>query len=316
MTSRTVTVARDAGRRVPRSARSPAEIRRRRLFYPFVLPALIVYLVFFIGPTLGALWISFTSWSGSGPMTWRGLRNYVVLVQDPVFHTAFFNTLAILVVVGAAVFVVSFLLTMVLRSMAGRRTARSVLFFPYMVSGIALSIIWGFIFQRNGLANIVITGLGGQPVDWLSADHQFSMIMLGLVWINVGLYTTIIMAGVDRIPPYFYEDSSIAGATAFQRFRFVTLPMTWDVVSVAAILWTIDSIKLFEFIFAFGGTTNDMPPTSVWNAALFVYGESFGGRTPVYEFGYASASAMLMLALFGLFVLILRRLMRREAIQF
>ncbi len=303
-------------RRRTKTVPSPLEIRRRRLFWPFVLPATILYLAFFIGPTLAALWISFHSWTGSGPMSWRGVRNYRVLIQDPVFHKAFFNTVIILIIVGAGVFGGSFLLTMVLRGMRGNRFARSVLFFPYMVSAIALAMIWGFIFQQNGLANTVIHDLGGSPVKWLSADNQFKMILIGLVWINVGLYSTIIMAGVDRIPSHFYEDAAIAGAGPFQRFRNLTLPMTWDVVSVAAVLWTINSLKLFEFIFAFGGTTNDLPSVSVWNSALFVYGESFGGRVPAYEFGYASACAMAMLVLFAFFVLLLRRLLRREAIQF
>ncbi len=314
-----LTRRRRPGRRttgVRRPAESPLETQRRRLFYPFVLPALVLYLIFFIAPTIGALWISFTKWTGSGPMTWRGVRNYTVLIQDPVFHTAFLNTLIILVVVGAFVFAVSFLLTMVLRGMRGSKAARSILFFPYIVSAIVLSIIWGFIFQRDGLVNDVLTALGGSPVGWLSSSNQFRMILLGLVWINVGLYSTIILAGVDRIPAYYYEDTAIAGANAFQRFRHVTLPMTWDVISVAAVLWTINSLKLFEFIFAFGGTTNDLPGQSVWNSALFIYGESFGGRVPSYAFGYASACAMLMLALFAVFVVLLRRLLRRDAIQF
>lgn len=303
-----------AQRRKPVS--SPAESVRRKIFWPFVLPALIVYLAFFIGPTFAALWISFHRWSGSGPMEPRGLRNYSVLLQDPVFRKALFNTLIILVVVGVAVFAGSFLLTMVLRGMRGSKFARSVVFFPYMVSAIVLSIIWGFVFQQNGLANTLLQDLGGSPVKWLSSDNEFKMILLGLVWINIGLYSTIIMAGVDRIPEQFYEDSAIAGAGPFQRFRLVTLPMTWDVVSVAAVLWTINSLKLFEFIYAFGGTTNDLPSQSVWNSALFVYGESFGGRVPAYEFGYASACAMFMLALFAVLVVLMRRLMRREAIQF
>lgn len=299
-----------------RGTPSPLELRRNRLFYPFVLPALALYLVFFIGPTLAALWISFHRWSGSGPMTWRGMRNYTVLVQDPVFRRAFVNTLIILVVVGGAVFVVSFALTMMMRGMRGAKLVRSVLFFPNIVSAVVLSMVWGFLFQHNGMVNKIIHALGGSPVGWLSAQNLFKMLLLGLVWISVGLYVTIILAGVDRIPAHYYEDSALAGANPLQRLWYVTLPMTWDVVSVAAVLWTINSLKMFEFIFAFGGTTNDLPDDSVWNSALFVYSESFGGRMPAYQFGYASACAIFMLALFGVFVVLLLRLMRREAIQF
>jgi raffinose/stachyose/melibiose transport system permease protein len=150
----------------------------------------------------------------------------------------------------------------------------------------------------------------------LSSRNIFKVILVGLAYINLGLYVTIILAGVDRIPKYFYEDASLAGANAIQRFRHITLPLSWDVVSVAAILWTINSLKLFEFIFAFGGSTTELPSPSVWNSALFVYGETFGGQVPSYSFGYASASAVFMLVVVGCLVVLLRRLMRRDAIQY
>lgn len=296
---------------------APLERRRRRLFYPFVLPAVAMYIVFVLGPTVAAGWISLHEWSGVGPMEWQGLDNYLVLLQDSTFITAFFNTLLILVVVGGAVFLIAFGLTMLLREMRGRKFIRSVLFFPFIVSPIVLSIMWGFIFRYDGLVNNVLTALGlDDPVKWLGSAHLFQMIMLGLVWVNTGLFITIILAGVDRIPAYFYEDSAIAGASAWQRFRNITLPLSWDVVAVAATFWTISSLKLFEFIYAFGGTTNDLPPPDVWNSALFVYGETFGGRSPAYRFGYASASALLMLVLFAVFIVLLRRMLRREAVQY
>ncbi|MGH3095618.1 MAG: carbohydrate ABC transporter permease [Streptosporangiales bacterium] len=296
---------------------SPLERGRRKLLLSFVSPALVLYLVFVIGPSLAALWISFHKWTGIGPMTWAGLGNYARLLRDPAFHQAFINTVVILVVVGAAVFVLSFALTMLIREMRGRGFIRSVLFFPHIVSAIVLSIAWGFIFQYDGVVNQVLGAVfGTSPIPWLDADNLFAMILVGLVWFSTGFYVTIILAGVDRIPAYFYEDAFIAGTNALQRLRHVTIPLSWDVISVAAVFWTINSLKLFEFIYAFGGTTNDLPPTAVWNSALFVYGESFGGRSPSYMFGYASASAMLMLALIAVFVLVLRRLLRRDAVEF
>jgi raffinose/stachyose/melibiose transport system permease protein len=298
------------------SGRSPLDTRRRRLFFPFLLPALIVYVIFVIGPALGALWLSFNSWNGFGSARWVGLRNYTILVQDPAFQTAFTNTMIILVGVGSVVFVVSFALTMIMRDMRGRRFVRSVLFFPFIVSPIVLAIVWGLLFQHNGVVNIALKEIGINGPEWMSSGNLFKMILAGVTWISVGLYATIILAGVDRIPSYFYEDASLAGAGAFQRFRHITLPLSWDVVSVAAILWTINSLNIFEFIYAFGGGTTELPPPSVWNSALFVYGETFGGQVPSYLFGYASASALFMLAVFAVFIVLLRRLMRRDAIQY
>lgn len=299
-----------------KSVFSPLERGRRRLLVLFVSPALLLYLAFVVGPSFAALWISFHKWTGIGPMTWRGLDNYALLFRDSTFHRAFLNTLVILVVAGALVFAISFALTMLVREMRGRGVIRSVLFFPHIVSAIVLAIAWGFIFQHDGVVNRVLEIFGLAPVGWLAVKNLFPIILVGLVWFSTGFYVTIILAGVDRIPSYFYEDAFLAGTNALQRLRHVTIPLSWDVISMAAILWTINSLKLFEFIYAFGGTTNDLPPTAVWNSALFVYGESFGGRSPSYLFGYASASAMLMLALFAVFVVVLRRLLRRDAVEF
>lgn len=294
--------------------KTPAEVAKQRMFWPFVAPATILFVIFFIGPTVGVVWISLHEWSGSGPMEWRGLRNYTALFDDPTFRTALWNSLKILVGVGGAVFLLSFALTAALREMRGRRFVRSVLFFPVIVSGIVVATIWGLLFRFDGSVNAILDQVGIAPVEWLGEQNIFSMIMLGMVWINVGLYTTIMVAGVDRIPLYLYEDAALAGANSWQRFRHITLPLSWDVVSVAAVLWTIESVKIFEFIFAFGGTTNDMPTTAVWNSALFVYGESFGSGA--YRFGTASASALLTLALFGVFVALLLRVTRRESIEY
>lgn len=293
---------------------SPVDAMRRRMFWPFVAPATLLFIIFFVGPTIGVMWISLNEWSGAGPMTWRGLANYTTLIQDPTFRTAFMNSMTILVVVGGCVFLASFALTAALREMRGKRLARSVIFFPVIVSGIVIALLWGILFQYDGTVNSILGNLGVEPIGWLDSDNIFTMIGLGMVWINVGLYTTIILAGVDRIPPYLYEDAALAGANAWQRFRHITLPLSREVVSVAAVLWTIESIKIFEFIFAFGGTTNDMPPTDVWNSALFVYGESFGSSA--YRFGYASASALLMLLIFTVFVILIRKLTHREAIEY
>jgi raffinose/stachyose/melibiose transport system permease protein len=298
------------------SAKSALEVGRGRLFYPFVLPALVLYIVFLVGPIVAAVWISFNRWNGVTDAQWNGIRNYQVLLQDPTFRRAFVNTMLILVGVGVVVFAMSFVLTMLMREMGGKKFARSVLFFPFIVSPIVLAIVWGLFFQHSGVINTGLAKLGIDGPEWLGHQNIFKVILGGLAYINLGLYVTIVLAGVDRIPKYFYEDAELAGANAFQRFRHITLPLSWDVVSVAAILWTINSLKLFEFIFAFGGSTTELPSPSVWNSALFVYGETFGGQVPSYSFGYASAGAVFMLAVVGLCVVLLRRLMRRDAVQY
>lgn len=282
----------------------------------FVAPALLLYAVFLLGPTAASVWVSLHAWDGIGEMRFKGAGNYTLLLRDEVFLKAFGNTLVLLVGGGVVVFTLSFALTMALRDMPGKRTVRSVLFFPNIVAPVVLSVLWGFLFQTDGLVNSGLVGVGvDDPPNWLG-DHLFGLIFAGLVWMNTGFYVTILMAGVDRIPRYFYEDCALNGATAFQRLRHLTLPLTWDVVATSAVIWTVSSLKIFEFIYAFGGTANDLPPPDVWNSALFIFGKTFGGRVPQYAFGYASASAVATLLLIVVFVLLLRRVTRRERVQF
>jgi raffinose/stachyose/melibiose transport system permease protein len=297
------------------AASSPLARRRRRLFWPLVAPALALYLIFYIAPTVATGWISLNTWAGAGPMQFAGLKNYRRLLLDPTFHSSFGNTLLILFGVGGATFLLSFLLTMVLRDLAGRKAIRAIIFFPNIVSGVVISILWGFLFQADGLVNAALRAMGmAHPPTWLSQDNQFTVIMIGLVWVQTGFYTTILMAAVDRIPPDLYEDAELAGVNAWQRFRYVTLPLMWDVVGVCAVLWSINAIKIFEFIYAFAGAAGQLPSTKVWNLAMYAYGEVFSSGVPRY--GSSAATAMVMLALVAVLVVLIRRVMRRDNVEF
>ena len=297
-------------------AGSPLTRRRRRLAGPFLAPAVLLYTALFIAPTLYSVYASFTSWDGVDPPKWNGVHNYTALFHDPAFTSAFGNTLELLFGCGAVIFVLSFAFMLLLREMKGRKFIQGVIFLPHIISGVVLAIFWGFLLRYDGMLNNLLSHFGAGPVQWLSPQRAFTAILAALVWINTGYYVTILMAGVDRIPPYFYEEAKLAGASAWQRFRHVTLPLSWDVVGTAAVLWTITSVKTFEFILAFSSTQGALPPTSQWTSALFVYGETVGGTTPAYEFGYAAASAVVTLAAVVLVVLVIRRLMRREPLEF
>ncbi|MET9218333.1 sugar ABC transporter permease [Streptomyces sp. NPDC003300] len=291
--------------------------QRRRLFVPFVGPALLLYTVVFVAPIGGAVWISLHNWAGSGPMTWAGLRNYTRLFHDDLFVESLGNTLKLLFLVGIAVFAISFALTLILRDMAGRKVVRSIIFFPHLVNALVYGVLVGFIFNPDGLANSLLAHLGiHSPPQWLSQDNMFPLIMVTMTWMTTGYFTTILMAGVDRIPVSYYEDCALAGAGALQRLRYVVLPLTWDVFGVCAVLWTISSVKIFEIVWIFGGSSgNGIPPTKTWTSAVYTYATAFSGDS-VPSYGAATASAILSLLLVTVLVVLLRRLMRREAVEF
>ncbi|MFF2846191.1 carbohydrate ABC transporter permease [Streptomyces sp. NPDC058001] len=292
--------------------------QQRGIHVPFVAPALLVYLALFVAPALVGVYVSFQRWRGTGDrMEPVGLANYRRLLSDDVFRTAFRNTLEIVVLCGIGIFVLAFAVTVLLRQMRGRKTLRSLLFFPHIVSPIAISVALGLLLAPDGLVNAALraTGLDALATNWLAPDQIFRTIMVGIVWVTTGFYVILLMAGVDRIPPYYYEESELAGANEFQKFWHVTLPLTWDVVSVAAVLWVINSIKIFEFIYAFSGT-GDAPPVGSRTLTIQQFLVSTGGRNPSYELGYACAMGVVMVVLIVLLVALLRRVMRRDPIQF
>jgi raffinose/stachyose/melibiose transport system permease protein len=319
-TARAAVRTRAAGRSrpaTPRRGGNSIDNQRKKLLVPFVGPAFVFYTVLFVVPSIVAVWISFNTWAGSGPMSFVGLRNYIRLFSDHLFLQSFGNTLLLLFVVGIAIFVLAFGLTLVLRDMLGKKIARSVIFFPHLVNAMIFGVLAGFIFNPAGLVNTLLSGLGvTDPPKWLAQDNIFPLIMVTMIWITTGYFTTILMAGVDRIPAYFYEDCALAGATPFQRLRYVILPLTWDVFGTCAILWTISSVKIFEIIWIFGGSSGaGIPPTQSWTTAVYTYVTAFSGDS-IPAYGAATASAILSLALVSILVVILRRALRREAIEF
>ena len=195
--------------------------------------------------------------------------------------------------------------------------ARSVIFFPHLVNALVFGTLAGFLFNPGGLVNTLLQPFGvTEPPAWLARENIFGLIMLTMVLVNTGYYTTILMAGVDRIPAHLYEDCALAGANAWQRLRHLILPLTWDVFGTCAVLWTISSVKIFEIIWIFGGSSGSgIPPTSTWTTAVYTYVTAFSGQS-VPAYGAATASALVSLALVSILVVLLRKVMHREAVEF
>lgn len=276
-----------------------------------------MYLGFFVGPAAFGIYASFTKWSGSGPMTYIGIQNYLRLAADPTFRAAFVNTMAIAFICGAFVFVIAFAFSVVIREMRAKVAVRSLLFLPFLISPIAMGIGFGLLLAPNGPVNAILrsVGLGHFAIEWLSPDFEFHTIMAGIVWVNVGFYVILLLSGIERIPPYFYEDAELAGANAWQKFWNVTLPLSWDIVTIAVVLWLIAAIRIFDFVFAFVGTAS-APPIQVTTLAIAQYAVTTGGTNPAYEMGYGCAMGVFMVVIIGLLVVVVRRVMRRDAVEF
>src|SRR5262249_8199361 len=169
----------------------------------------------------------------------------------------------------------------------------------------------------KGLLNTALdkAGLGFLAAPWLSPDRLFSTILVGIIWVSTGFYVVILMAGFDRLPGYFYQGGELKGAAARQKFRHITLPLSWDVVSVAAVLWVINALKIFDFIYAFVGTATN-PAPSDRTVPIYQFIVTTGGRNPAYQLGYGCAMGVVLVIAIALLVVLLRRVMRRDAVQF
>jgi len=291
---------------------------RQRLVAPFILPALVMYTVFFVYPAVRALWVSLHDWSGyGGNMVYIGLGNYREMLKDTVFRAALERTLVISVGGGIAIFVLALFFAAVLqRNLRGKKFFRTLIFFPMVVPGVGLGLIWQFMYNNSwGPLSALLELVGLEVLDrvWLGPDHIIQSLTAAIVWTYVGYYMVILLAGIDKIPPTYYEAAFLDGASEWKMFFTITLPMIWDVFVVALVLWTIGSLKIFDLIAA---TTFPAPATSTYTMTIYIWAEAVGVYTPVFRLGYATSLGVVLLIMVVFAVGVVRFLTRREAIEY
>lgn len=288
---------------------------RNKLIIPYLLPAVALYIIFFIGPAIYGVWISFHKWSGfTKDMDFVGLKNYLKIFSDPIYWSSFKNMMMILVGGGIFVFLIGMLFTALLSSgMPAKKAVRAIIFFPNIIAPIALAIVWNYLYRFDiGFFNSVLNVFGIESVNWTSPKMIMYSAVVAIVWYSTGFYAVILLGGVDKIPSTMFEAARIEGASTFKIFRTITLPLIWDVFAIAVILWGINAIRLFDFLFAFGGAE---PPTRMWNTAMYQFILGFGQRTPIYELGYSSAIGVSMIVVVLIFVITGRKLFQREVYE-
>lgn len=292
---------------------------RRRMVVAFLAPALILYLGLLILPALQAFYISLFKTSGFGDTpVWVGLGNYARLATDPIFWRALRNMSLIMLVGGVATFGLAFVFTMLLNSgLWGKKLFRALIFLPNIIAVVAITTFWSFVFMpRYGLLTSVLKALGLSSlasISWTAPENVFFAMMVGLVWISAGFYTILILAGADKVPADMYEAARLEGASTFQIFRLITLPMIWDVILITLVLWSIHAIKIVEFPYAFGGPNIDQ---NLYTPAIYLYIMGFGQREPVYALGYSTAIGVALFFLTLITIVLLRFVFKRERVEY
>ncbi len=297
----TETVTSETGRTAPIRAKVPMSKRRRRfrhllVAYSFIAPNFIGFAIFTLGPIVFAFILAFLHWDGSNPIEFAGLENFWKLFDDRAFKAAFWNTIVFTVFVVPLTLACSLGLAILLnQKIFGRNFFRTVAFFPYVASLVAVAVVWNMLFNPEfGPVNMVLYNLGVDPKNlpgW-AADRDWAMVTIIMfsVWKSMGYFMVIYLAGLQGIPTELYEAAEIDGANSWQKFWRITLPQLTPTTFFVSVILTIQSFKVFDQIYLM---TQGGPGTRTLVLVYHIFNEAFIS----WDLGYSSMVALVLFLL-------------------
>lgn len=281
--------------------------KSRLVPYAFIAPNLALFCVFIFFPLFYALYISLHDWSLIGDVEYVGGANYRRIVSDGLFWRAIGNTALYSFGTVPTSLVLGLLLAVALnRNLAGRTVLRSVFFLPVVVSNVAAAIIVAWLFNDNyGVINAILKALGFGPVPWLSSPtYALPSLVIATLWIRLGFCMIVYLAALQSIPPNLYEAARIDGASRFQQFRFITVPLLAPATFLLLILNVIYSFQVFDLIYVM---TGGGPGFSTTMIVQYIYTSAF----VTSEMGYASAMGLVLFGIILVFTLVQWRVSRQ-----
>ena len=277
---------------------------RHKTILPWLLvsPYIIHFLVFVAFPIIFSLVLTFNKWNIISPMEYIGLGNYSRILQDRLFWKAVVNTLIFLTIHIPLQIIVALMLAEILNQKIKLRPFfRGAFFLPVIVSGVVVSILWQQLLGYDtGIFNRMLTSIGLGRIGWL-IDPNWAMPSIAIMatWKNVGLYIILFLVGLQTVPKAYYEAADLEGATKWQKFWHITLPMINPTIFMVVILSTIGGFSLFiePYVMTGGGPLN-----STLSAVLYIYKQAFF----YYHMGY-SATLGIFFAMIILFVIVIQK---------
>ncbi len=294
--STTVTADLPVRRQAPTGRRNYA-----RHYWLFALPAAIVVAAVIVFPWIFTLYMSVHDWKVSGATPFVGLANYAKMLTDERFLSSIVRTLVftaasvvapvILGVWAAVCFANNFL---------GRGIARTIFVLPMMATPVAISLVWTMMFHPQlGVLNYLLSVLGLPPFGWVyDTNTVIPTLVMVETWQWTPLVMLIVLGGIASLPQDPYEAAVLDGATAWQRFRHITLPLAWPFIVVAAVIRMIDALKAFDtiYVITLGG-----PGTASETINILLYQTAFA----YYDLGYGSAMVVVFFVLILVITLLL-----------
>jgi multiple sugar transport system permease protein len=263
--------------------------------YLFSAPLLIGILGFAIYPMIGALILSFKKSATSFEGSWVGFSNYKYVLTDKLFWQSIYNTfyMGILAVVLGVAF--SFILASLIHNvpwLKWRNFFKGVYFLPNVVSLVATSILFSFLFNpgKEGLLNFAIGTFGIEPIGWFT-DPSFSRfsIVLMTLWGMLGYNTIIFIAALTSVPRDLYEAAEVDGANWLKKWSYITVPYLKPIIMFMVIIGTINAMKRFTDVWLIGGTAGN-PAGSLMTAVLYIYRNAFLSS----QMGIATAASYIL----------------------
>jgi len=280
------------GRSMTDSTQDQTELRPPT-YWPFVLPALIVVLAIIVFPWLFTIWMSLNEWKVGSPTAFVGLANYLRLPNDPRFVEAVWHTLVYTLLSVALPLAFGTLAAVVFhQKFPLRGFLRGLFIMPMMATPVAIALVWTMMFHPQlGVLNYLLSLVGLPAQLWVF--HPATVIpslVLVETWQWTPLVMLIVLGGLAALPTEPYESALIDGATFWQMFRYITLPLITPFLFIAAMIRMIDAVKSFDIIFAI---TQGGPGSASETINLYLYSVAF----VYYDIGYGSAIAVVFFAI-------------------
>lgn len=291
--------------------------KQRYIFLAFCLvPTLVVFSIFMLYPLFNGLYLSFFEWSGiGGDKVFVGLQNYIHLFTDDIIPKTIWHDyfLVITKVIGIMILATYFAVAITQFRIKEAPFYRVVFFFPNIMSIVVIGILWKFIYNPNmGLINtgLKFIGLEEWTRPWLgSITWALPSLVLPSVWAGIGLFMLLIMGGIMNVPKELYDAADIDGASEWQQFWKVTLPLVWPQIKTSIlyiVITTLNGSFIIVQIMTEGG-----PANSTHVMGSYLYAQAF----EQYHFGYGAAIGMMILVLSLATVLLLQFLLKRDEVE-
>jgi multiple sugar transport system permease protein len=273
--------------------------RDNKAGYLFLLPWLIGLVLIIGGPMLASLYLSFTDYSLIQAPSWVGLENYARMLSDPRLHKSLAVTFTYVFVGVPLQLIAALAIAMLLNEgMKGLAFYRSIFYLPSMLgASVAIAVLWRQMFEVDGLVNQVLRLFGIPATTSWIGDPQYALwtIILLHVW-TFGSPMVIFLAGLRQIPGMYYEAASVDGASRWNQFRRITLPLLSPIIFFNLVLQIINAFQAFTQAFVVSNGTGG-PADSTLFYTLYLYQRGF----VQFQMGYAAAMAWLLVVIIAAF---------------